>query len=216
MKIVAFLSAHHKASCAMNDPSPSRCDCHAKKIPLVTLDDATAAVAAALASPAVQVAAVPATNHGMARLARMNKRVVVSGENLGLGDTFTMSAEVLAELVNQALAAAPSPALPATADAAQGGDLHNVISNAIYGYGEMLEDHEGVVDAIVKAIEPACGLGCAALCDICEAAQPSPAQGDAASQREVGADPEWPAGEREAWRLGRAAGIAEARGGKHE
>jgi hypothetical protein len=48
--------------------------------------------------------------------------------------------------------------------------LRNTISNAIYGYGAMLEDHNGIVDAIAKAIT---------------VATPSPAQ---ATQKCVGCD----------------------------
>jgi len=48
----------------------------------------------------------------------------------------------------QPIMASPSPDLQAASKA----DLRSTISNAIYGYGAMLEDHVGTVDAIARAI----------------------------------------------------------------
>ncbi len=73
-----------------------------------------------------------------------------------------------------------TPPAQATAAPTQG-NLRNIISNAICGYGSAVEDHAGIVDAVAKAVaplitiqpeNPACGLGCVALCDICEVAEP--------------------------------------------
>ena len=46
MKVAAYLPAVHQVRCAVNDPTPDRCDCGAQRTPLVTLADAEAALAA--------------------------------------------------------------------------------------------------------------------------------------------------------------------------
>lgn len=40
MKIVAYLEPQHSSHCAVLDPTPSRCDCGARPVPLVTEQEA--------------------------------------------------------------------------------------------------------------------------------------------------------------------------------
>ena len=47
LKVVAYLPAKHPAYCAVHDPSPGHCDCGARPVPLVTLENAQKAVEAA-------------------------------------------------------------------------------------------------------------------------------------------------------------------------
>jgi hypothetical protein len=44
LRVVAYLHAKHKASCAEHDPSPGWCDCGATQEPLVKLSDVLALV----------------------------------------------------------------------------------------------------------------------------------------------------------------------------